>query len=93
MRPGGCTSDPPRNGWRPRIGNYTAGLIRGLVDVGASVTALVSSRGEITLVESQIGRQVVSTWHPDVVREAPDAVRGDGDVPCTDRFRPDPPHH
>ena len=39
----------------------------------ASVTALVSSRGEITLVESQIGRQVVSTWHPDVVREAPGA--------------------
>ncbi len=55
------------------IGNYTAGLIRGLVDVGASVTALVSGRGEIALVESQIGRQVVSTWHPDVVRETSEA--------------------
>ena len=55
------------------IGNYTAGLIRGLVDVGASVTALVSGRDDLALVESQIGRPVVSIWHPDVVRAASDA--------------------
>lgn len=54
---------------RRGIGRYTTGLLQGLVEVGAEVTALAATSAQAALIRPQVPGVDVVAWSPDVVRE------------------------
>lgn len=53
---------------RRGIGRYTTGLLQGLVEVGASVTALATDSAEAEVIRPQVPGVDVAVWTPEVVR-------------------------
>jgi glycosyltransferase involved in cell wall biosynthesis len=53
---------------RRGIGRYTTGLLQGLAEVGASVTALTADSAQADLIRPQVPNVDVAVWSPGVVR-------------------------
>jgi glycosyltransferase involved in cell wall biosynthesis len=53
---------------RRGIGRYTTGILQGLVEVGASVTALAADSAQAELIRPQVPDVDVAVWSPEVVR-------------------------
>ena len=53
---------------RRGIGRYTTGILQGLVEVGASVTALAADSAQAEVIRPQVPNVDVAVWSPEVVR-------------------------